>query len=98
MDQVELKMLFRVRLGSYSNHLAEIKPLAPSATHTSAMINSCLTCSQSLVTDIELENDNGGPETEQLASHAQTVPDAVELTSGSHFHWFSWAAAPHPSL
>ena len=46
------------------------------------MIDSYVTCIQSLVIDIAFEDDD----VEQIASHARTVPDSVELTCGSHFH------------
>lgn len=42
------------------------------------MVATCVTCTKPLVLDIDSDSDD---------NNGRTVPDAVELTCGCHFHW-----------
>jgi len=51
------------------------------------MVDTCVTCTEPLVLDIDSDDDNNDLEPESSSTNARTVPDSVELNCGCHFHW-----------
>ena len=51
------------------------------------MTDTCVTCKEPLVLDMESDEDDTEVEAGPSGGRGRTVPDSVELTCGCHFHW-----------
>jgi len=54
---------------------------------TAVMIDTCVTCAEPLLLDIDSDDDDNDSGPESSSRNGRTVPDSVELNCGCHFHW-----------